>query len=194
MFSLLSHAKLYCVSYVLFQYIYNPFALYKFQFHTICTMHIVRTWWLQQSCFLVAEGIPVCSPLWHHSCDVIENNSIGNNAAIPLADKFKLLMNINEWIAHFPEKHFMTTPLNPRISQEYGWWSSVPHLTETLHENVFHITCPLKNPLVTGGLPSEVACNVELCIFLWYELAADETVKSPPEWETMTLMWHCWMP
>ena len=33
-------------------------------------------------------------------CDVIENNEIGNNTAIPLVDKFKLLMNINEWIAH----------------------------------------------------------------------------------------------
>ena len=29
-------------------------------------------------------------------CDVTENNSIGNNAAIPLVEKCKLLMNINE--------------------------------------------------------------------------------------------------
>ena len=39
-------------------------------------------------------------------CDVIENNSIANNAAIPLVEKCKLLMNTNEWIAHVQEKQF----------------------------------------------------------------------------------------
>ena len=45
-------------------------------------------------------------------CDVIENNNIGNNAAIPSVEKLKLLMNVIEWIAHVQEKQFTTTPLN----------------------------------------------------------------------------------
>ena len=41
-------------------------------------------------------------------CDVIQNNGIDNNAAIPLVEKFKSLININEWNAHVQEKQFTT--------------------------------------------------------------------------------------
>ena len=43
-------------------------------------------------------------------CDVIENNSIVSNAAIPFVEKFKLLMNIDKWITHVQVKQFNTTP------------------------------------------------------------------------------------
>ena len=43
-------------------------------------------------------------------CDVIEKSSIGNSAAIPLAEEFKLLMNINDWITHVQGKQVTTTP------------------------------------------------------------------------------------
>ena len=43
-------------------------------------------------------------------CDIIENNSIGNNAAIPLVETFKIFMNIDEWIAHVRSKQFTTRP------------------------------------------------------------------------------------
>ena len=62
-------------------------------------------------------------------CDIIENNSIGNNAAIPLVEKFTLLMNINEWIAHVQSKQVTTRPLNDWFAQghacEYIWFDPV---------------------------------------------------------------------
>ena len=77
-------------------------------------MHIVKTWWHQQNYILVAMGTPVCSYCGGvtddivQDCDVIESNSIDNNAAILLVEKFKLLMNNDEWIAHV-KKYFTTT-------------------------------------------------------------------------------------
>ena len=59
--------------------------------------------------------------LFQH-CDVIVNNSIGNNAAIPLVDWYKLLMNINEWIAHVKKKTFYHNPQNHWFAQGHAWW------------------------------------------------------------------------
>ena len=50
-----------------------------------------------RAALLVAKGTPMCpivtsQMLLLQHCDVIENNSIGNNVAIPLVEKFKLLI------------------------------------------------------------------------------------------------------
>ena len=55
------------------------------------------------------------------------------NAAIPSVEKFKLLMNINEWIAHVQSKQFTTRALYQWIAQGHSWhddvikWKHFPH-------------------------------------------------------------------
>ena len=44
--------------------------------------------------------------------DVTENNGIGYNVVIPLVEKFKLLMNINEWVAPVQSKQLTARSLN----------------------------------------------------------------------------------
>ena len=48
----------------------------------------------------------VVAALWRH-----REQCICNNIAFPLVETFKLLINVNEWIAHVQDKHF-TTPRN----------------------------------------------------------------------------------
>ena len=65
-------------------------------------------------CSIVTSQVPL---LQH--CDVMENNSIGHKTAIPLNEKFKSLMNINEWTAHVQSKQF-TSPLNQWFARGMG--------------------------------------------------------------------------
>ena len=46
-------------------------------------------------------------------CDVIENNTIDDSAAIALVEKFELLMNIYEWTRHVQDKKLPEPPPPP---------------------------------------------------------------------------------
>ena len=72
-------------------------------------MQIVKIWWHLQSWFVLSKGTTVCSycvviDAFVQHRDVIESNSIGNSASISLIEKFKLLINFNEWIAQVSTK------------------------------------------------------------------------------------------
>ena len=53
--------------------------------------------------------------------DIIENNNIGNNAAIPLVEKFKLFTNIYELITLVQSKQLTARFLNQWFAQEHAW-------------------------------------------------------------------------
>ena len=94
------------------------FVLYKLPINPVCIMLIAWHWWHQPSCFLVAKYIPLCVPLWRHRsyCCNIVMSRIENNTTNTLVEKFKLLMNINEWVAHVQHKLFTAT-------REHQWFA-----------------------------------------------------------------------
>ena len=53
-------------------------------------------------------------------CYVTENKDIGYNAVIPLVEKFKLFMNIDEWIAYVQPKQFTARPLIQWFAQGHA--------------------------------------------------------------------------
>ena len=82
-------------------------------------MAIVRTWLhAPAEPLLGCSGHPNVCPILTsqmlslQSCGVVGNNSIGNNAAFSFVEKFKSLMNINEWIAHVQVKQLRTPNLH----------------------------------------------------------------------------------
>ena len=87
------HAEFNCVIYVLFKWINTIISSIK-NSNVIQFIGHPGVWLIVTSQMLL---------LYHF--DVIENNGIGNNAAIPLVEKFKLLININEWITHVQENN-----------------------------------------------------------------------------------------
>ena len=66
-------------------------------------------------------------------CDVIENKSIGNKAAIPVVETYKLLMNIDGWIAYVREKQFT-------IGACVTYWNGAPRFPHILYLEWFDET------------------------------------------------------
>ena len=75
---------------------------------------------VKPSYLLAANRTPKCVPLWRYRCYccIIVMSWIGNNAAIWLVHKFKLLFN--EWIGHLQIKHFITILQNQWFAQGYA--------------------------------------------------------------------------
>ena len=65
--------------------------------------------------------------------DFIQKNSTNNNAVIPLVAKFKLLMNINKWIAHVQEKQFTTTPKSDQWFPQGHAWYNLQYTPRNMH-------------------------------------------------------------
>ena len=112
-------------------------------------MGFVRTWYHQQSCFLPLR-VPQCVPhcdivLLLDHCYFIENNSTGKDAAIPLFELIKLLVNINEWISHVQEKNNLPQPLlisglHRGMRDEYHTHLFLPHAWINRKRNAINVT------------------------------------------------------
>ena len=74
----------------------------NFHFCHVYIILIFRTWWLEQSCFLVAKSTSMCAALGHHRCPCcsIVMPCIERDAVISLGVEFTSLVNIDEWTEH----------------------------------------------------------------------------------------------
>ena len=92
-----------------------------FQFYPVYSMWIVSTSraaiWLLRA----PQSVSHCDVTCPIVATLSENNCIGNCAAIPLVETFKLIIDINEWIAYVQNKQFTASPLNQWFAQACSW-------------------------------------------------------------------------